>query len=122
MFEHFGISPREHGFKTVGKVSAAFEIVGDDESDHTAEKLKGADVRTDPIMKLLSESGFGVSVVRGAERGDEDLRMTNFAGQWIKYWDGRAAIVDEHLVAGRVRLSHCRRESLAPFSIEHAEV
>jgi hypothetical protein len=38
-------------------------------------------------MKLLSKSGFGVCVVRSAERGDEDLRMTNFAGQWIK-WGG----------------------------------
>src|SRR6266498_2698069 len=28
MFEHFGISPREHGFKTISFVDAAFEIIG----------------------------------------------------------------------------------------------
>jgi hypothetical protein len=59
-------------------------------------------------MKLLRESRFGVGVVRSAKNGDEDVRVADFASQRVNDGNGRAAIVDEHLVARRVSLSHGR--------------
>lgn len=122
VLKHLGISPGERGFEAAGFGDAALEIVRDDKPHHAPEEFEGADVRTDPIAKLLRESRFGVGVVRGAKNGDEDVCVADFAGQRVNDGNGRAAIVDEHFVARRMRLSHGRRKTPPPFAIKHAKV
>src|SRR5262245_8562571 len=122
VFEHLGIGSGERGFIAAGFGDAALEIVRDNQSRDAAEELKGADVRAYPIVKLLREGRLCVSVVGGAEHSDEDVCVTDFAGQRVNDGNGRAAIVDEQLVAWGVRLAHRWRKTMPPFTVENAEV
>ena len=65
--------------------------------------------------KLLRPGRLGIGEVRGAEHGDENLRLADFAGRRIGDPDPLARIVHERLVAGDMVLPHHRRQpSLEP--------
>src|ERR1041385_1633286 len=76
----------------------------------------------DQVGQLLRPGGFGVGVIRRAEHGDEDLRLADFAGERIHDWHRRAAVINEQLVSGGVRLTHSWREPAFEFAVEYTEV
>jgi len=60
-------------------------------------------------------------VVGGAEYGNEELRMTDFPRQPVNDRHGLPGIIDEQLLAGRVRLPHGDRQLADPLSVAFAE-
>jgi len=67
-------------------------------------------------------SGFSKGIVRGAKDGDENLRLAQFAAEWVNDWDGRAAVIDEHFLAGSMRLAERDPQALFPFQVVAAEL
>ena len=56
---------------------AGLEIVADHRLRHAANRGERIDMRADPIGKPLRPARLRVGVVRGAERGDEDVRRSH---------------------------------------------
>jgi hypothetical protein len=54
----------------------------------------------------LRERSLGKGIARGAEDGDEDLRLTDFASSTANDYHGLAGVIDEELFAGTVLLAH----------------
>ena len=92
-----------------GLVDPGLQVVGHDQARHAAEEAEHPDVRADPVRQRLGPGRLGVGEVRGAEHGDEDLRLADLAGVRIDDGDLLAGVVDEDLVAGDVILPHARR-------------
>jgi hypothetical protein len=69
----------------------------------------------------LGAAGLGVGVVGGAERGDEELDLDDFARGRIDEARLLAGIVDEALVAGAMDLPHRQAAALQPAAVEVAE-
>ena len=94
---------------------AGLQVVRHDEARHPAEEAEHADMGADPVGQCLAPRRLGIGQARGAEYGDEDLRLVYDTGRAVDDADLLAGIVDEHLVAGRMVLSHDRRQ--APFEL-----
>src|SRR5262249_46107876 len=73
-------------------------------------------------MNLLRERGFGVGIAGSAEHGDEDLRLMNGAGHRMGERHGGAGVIDEHLLAGEMRLPHREFEPRAPLLVVETEL
>ena|SRR6516164_774081 len=69
-----------------------------------------ADELTDGV---LEERLFAAS----AEHGDKDLRRSDLAGEPVDDRHRLAGIVDKHLVAGHVVLSHRRRQPVLKLAV-----
>jgi hypothetical protein len=67
-------------------------------------------MRANPIRQLLRPGRLCVSQVRGAEHGDENLRLVDLAGGGIDNPDPLARIIDERLVPGDMMLAHHWRQ------------
>ena len=93
-----------------GLVDPGLQIVGHDQARHAAEEAEHADMRADPVRQCLGPGRLGIGEVRGAEHGDEDLRLADLAGVRIDDGDLLAGVVDEDLVAGDMILPHDRRQ------------
>src|SRR5205814_10411602 len=100
---------------------AGTEIVAHHRLRYAADRRKGIDVGGDPIGKPLRPARFRVGVVRRPERGDEDVSGTFRIRYLIEHRHCVAGVIDEQPRSGRVRLTHRRRDGLAPFAIEIAE-
>jgi hypothetical protein len=74
-----------------------------------------------PVRQALAPGGFAVGVVRGAQHGEEDRCLANFAGHRVGDWHRRAGVVDEQLLARGVRLAQADREPDDPPPIVGAE-
>ena len=62
-------------------LDARLEVVWHEDLGHAAEELEGADMGADPVRQLLCPGGLGKGVVGGAEHGNKELRLTDFARQ-----------------------------------------
>jgi hypothetical protein len=72
---------------------AALELIRNERSRSTTEKLDEPDVARDPVRRLLGRRRLGVRVVRCAHHRDEQLDLDAVTGR---------AIDDRQLVAGVV--------------------
>ena len=61
------------GFVAARVGDSAFQVVRDQDLGNPAEKLKSADVGFDPVGQRLGGGCFGIAVIAGAQRGDENL-------------------------------------------------
>jgi adenine-specific DNA-methyltransferase len=86
-----------------------------------AEVLEGAHMAANPVRQALAPGGFAVGVVRGAQDGEEDRRLANFAGHRVGDRHRRAGVVDEQFLARGVRLAQADREPDDPPPIVGAE-
>jgi hypothetical protein len=91
-------------------VDPALEIVGNQQARRPAEKPKHAHMRASPVRQLLRPGRLRIGQVRGAEHGDENLRLTDLPRGGVHDADALAGIVDENLVAGDMVLPHHRRQ------------
>ena len=65
---------------------------------------------------------LGIGEVRGAQHGDEDLRLPDLAGQPVDDHRHRVAgVIDEQLVAAHMGLPHRDRELAFPAPVQLAE-
>src|ERR1700752_2289992 len=88
---------------------------------HTAKGSERVHMRADPIEDPLRPARLCIGVIRGAERGDENVRHAHLPALCIKYRDRDAGKIDEQLLAGHVRLPHRRRYPPPPFAVKVAE-
>src|SRR5258708_40278751 len=74
------------------------------------------------FRSLLRARGFGVGVVRGAQRGDEQLDREHFPGGGVDDRRLLPGVVDEQLGAGPMDLAHRQPPALSPASVDLAEL
>ena len=75
-----------------------------------------------PVLKRLAVGRFGKGVVRGTQHGNKHLGLSHLPRGGTDDGQGRAAVVDEALLACFVRLTHGAGQSAAPFKIAVAEL
>jgi hypothetical protein len=79
-------------------------------------------VGVDPVGERLRPARVREGEARGAEHGDEDLRLADLPGQPVNEdWNAVAGVIDEQPLARRVRLPHRRRQLRLEGSIEFAK-
>src|ERR1700716_3566401 len=75
-----------------------------------------------PRLDKGSPGRLRVGEARSAEPRDEDLRGAPLAGEPVDHdRHAVAGIIDEQLVAGRMRLAHRHRQAAFPAAVELAE-
>jgi hypothetical protein len=77
-------------------------------------------MRADPIRQALGQRRLGVGVAGGAHRRDEDLGRPDLAAAAVDQIDALAGVIDEHALAGRMGLPHCRRQTAFPGAVKLA--
>ena len=100
---------------------ATAQIVGHQDLCGAAEKSKTAGVRAQPVGQFLRPGGFGEGVAGGAQHGDEDLCLANFAGLPVDDWHRLAGIVDEQLFTCTMFLAHDHVDLGGPEPVVLAE-
>jgi hypothetical protein len=122
MRRHPGISPVMAGSEKQALVTPDFRLPNKTIAGcRTAEKGEAALIRPDPVGQYLRERRFGVRVARRAKGCDEHFAGAHLARRGVDDIDRRARVVDEHLLAGHVRLLHRRRQLAFPRSIKFGE-
>jgi hypothetical protein len=77
-------------------------------------------MRTNPVGQCLRPARLGVGVAGGAHHRDEDLGLPDLAAAAVDQLHRLPGIVDEHALAGAMRLPHRRRQPTLPSAIELA--
>ena len=121
MRRHLAVGAVELGIVERGLVDGGFEIIRHQQPRNALEELEHAHMSADPIGQRLRPARRGEGVVRGAEHGDEDLRLADLAGFAIDDRHGLAGVVDEGLVAGDMVLPHGGRQAMLEVAVELAE-
>jgi hypothetical protein len=106
---------------TAGRGDPSLEVIADDLPGHPGEAGKCANMAADPVRERLRPAGLSVSEVGGAQHRDKHLRPPELAGGIIHHLRRLPGIVDEHPLAGRVRLAHGWRQAAAPIAREVAK-
>ena len=121
MGRHAGVSSVDLGIVQAGLDDAGLEIIRHDLRRYAAEIGEGAAMRADPVGQRLRPGRLGVGVARGAQGGDEDLGRADLSGKAVDHLHRGAGVIDEHLLAGDVGLTHGRVEPATPIPVEIAE-
>ena len=79
-------------------------------------------MRADPVGQRLRPGRLGVGVAGSAQGGDEDLGRADLTGKAVDHLHRGAGIIDEHLLAGDISLTHGRGEFALPGAVERAEL
>src|SRR5207245_149687 len=105
-----------------GDDDAALELIGHDGLGDAAKELECPLVAGDPVRDLLRARGFGVGVVRGAQRGDEEFDRDHLAGGGVDDRRPLPGVVDEQLGAGAMDLAHRQAPAPEPAAIALTEL
>ena len=122
MRRHLGVGAVDLRIVETGLDDGGLGIVRHEQMRNAADRLEGMDMGVDPVGQRLRPARMRESEARRAEHGDEDLRLTDFAGQPVD--DDRhpvARVIDEQPLAGRMRLPHRRRQLRFKAAIEFAK-
>jgi len=111
----------DFGLVETGGGDAALQVVGNQEGWDAAQMFEGTDVAADPVGQALAPGGLAVGVVGGAQDGDEDGRLADFAGHRVDDGHGRPGVVDEQLLARGMGLAQAHREAADPVPVVVAE-
>jgi len=95
----------------------SLKVVRDPKTRNRAEELQHPDVGADPVRQRLRPRRFRIRVFRGAQRRDENLGGEDLTTVRVDHRHGVAAVVDEHLLAGAVHLTHRAGERSAVFAV-----
>lgn len=119
---HLLVRSLDLGIVPARRRHAALELVGHRERGSPAEELEGADVALNEVDALLRPRRLRICVVRRAKHSDEELHLRHLAGLLVD--DGRLLprVVDEHLFASDVRLTHRQPSTIEPAAIVLAEL
>lgn len=109
------------GVVEAGGGDATLQVVGDQQRGDAAQMFESADVAADPVGQALAPGGFAVGVVGGAQHGDEDGGLADFAGHRVDDGHGRPGVVDEQLLAWGMGLAQAHREAADPVPVVVAE-
>ena len=108
MRRHRAVGAVDLGVVEGGLVDPALQIVGNQQLRRAAEEAEHAHMRAGPVRQRLRPGRLGIGEVRGAEHGDENLRLADLSRRRIGDPDPLARIVDERLLPGDVVLAHHR--------------
>jgi len=109
------------GVVSVGVLDQGASLVGHDQTRHTAQELKGADLGANPVGGGLARRGTGKGVVRRPQRGHEDLRRTDLARGRIDDGHGLTGVVHKQLLTGHMALAHRALEALREQAVFDAK-
>lgn len=122
MRRHVGIAAVDLRIVEAGLDHGDLGVVRHQQRRHAADRFEGADVAADPVGEPLRPGRLRVGEAGSAEHRDEDLRGAPLAGEPVDHHrDAVAGIIDEELVAGRMRLAHRHRQAAFPGAVELAE-
>lgn len=122
MRRHVSVAAVDLRIVEAGLDHRALGVVRHQQRRRAVDRLEGADMAVDPIGEPLRPGRLRVGEARSAEHRDEDLRGAPLAGEPVDHHGHAVAcIVNEQLVAGRVRLAHCHRQTAFPATVELAE-
>ncbi|MGY3695420.1 hypothetical protein ACVIGA_005500 [Bradyrhizobium sp. USDA 3240] len=122
MRRHIGVAAVDLRIVEAGLDHRDLGVVRHQQCRHAADRLEGADVPADPVGEALRPGRLRVGDARCAEHRDENLRGAPLAGEPVDHHRHAVArIVDEQLLAGRVRLAHRHRQPAFPGPVELAE-
>jgi len=122
MRRHVGIGAVDLGIVETGLDDGGLGIVRYQQMRNTADRLQGADMGVDPVGERLRPARMREREARRAQHGDEDLRVPDFASQPVDHdRHAIARVIDEQPLAGRMRLSHRRRQLRFKAAIEFAK-
>ncbi|MFO0613021.1 MAG: hypothetical protein U0414_10555 [Polyangiaceae bacterium] len=100
----------------------ALQLVGDDRARHAAERLERTHVARAEVGDRLRVRRLDERVVGRTEHRDEQLDLDDLATLRVDVVRLLAGVVDEHLVAADMRLSHRRRPTREPLAVDTAEL
>jgi hypothetical protein len=119
---HVGIGTVDLRIVKAGLDDRDLRVVRHQQTRHAAYRLEGMHMCADPVGEPLRPGRFRIGEVRGPEHCDEDLRLADFTGEPIHHnRNAVAGVVDEQLLAGRMRLTHCHRQPAFPGPVEFTE-
>lgn len=75
-------------------------------------------MRTDPVRQPLAPTGFGISVIGGAQHRDEHVSPSFLSGCPLENRHGVASVVHEQLFASDMGLAHRRADPSGPLDVE----
>src|SRR5262249_2061920 len=106
MVRHLRISTIDIRLVEAGFGDTRFQIVADNNRRDTAKVAEGARVRADPIGERLRPGRFRVCQRRSTEHSDKQFGRQDLAGDRNDDLQLRAGVIDEHPLAGDMRLAH----------------
>jgi len=118
---HVAVRRVEFGIVEAGGGDAALQVVRDQQCRDTAQAFERSNMTANPVGQALAPRRFAVGIVGRAEHGNEDRRLPNFTRHRISHRHRRAGVVDEQLLARRMRLAQADREPTDPLPIMGAE-
>ena len=122
MRRHLGVGPIDLGVVETGLDDGRLGIIRHQQMWNAADCREGMDMGVDPVGKRLRPARMRKSEARRAEHRDKDLHLVDFAGQPINNdRNPIAGVIDEQTLAGRVRVSHRRRQLRFKAAIELAK-
>jgi len=122
MRRHIGVAAVDLRIVEAGLDHRDLGVVRHQQRRHAADRLEGADMAADPVGEPLRPGRLRIGEARCAEHRDEDLRGAPLAAEPVDHHRHAVArIVDEQLVAGRVRLAHRHRQPAFPAAVQLAE-
>jgi len=99
-----------------------FGVVRHQQPRRAAEEGEGLHVAIDPVGELLAPGGAGEGQAGGTQHPDEDVRRLCLAAAAVDdHRHGVAGVVDEELVAAKMRLAHRHRQAGFPAAVELAK-
>ena len=121
MFRHLLIRTIDVRLVEAGLGDARFQIVADDHRRHAVKVIESTRMRADPIEERLRPGCLRVGERGSTKHCHEQLGRENLTSRLINELQLRAGVIDEHALAGDVRLSHRRRDALFPFPVKVAK-
>ena len=122
MIGQIQISGIDIGLIKAGLFDTGFQIIGNQYLGHAAQKGKSACAGADPVGKCLCPGGFSIAIIRSAEHRHKYLSIAHFGTLKIVYANGHAGIVNKHLFASHVVLSHDCVDGLCPAAVQFTKL
>ena len=119
---HLAVRSVQNRVVEVGLVHPGPQVVWHEDLGAAADEGERAHMRANPVLKLLRPRGLGERVAARPEHRHEDLRFPDLARSRVNHPDGRAAVIDEHLLASAVLLPHHKIAPAPPLEIGRAHV
>jgi hypothetical protein len=111
----------EHHIMQAGLQHRRLQVVRDDPSGHTAERVERPPMAGDPGADLLVEHHLGVLVAAVSQRHHEDPGPSGLPGPWVQQRPGAAEVDLRLLARPRVDAHHRTRRVRAQLAHEAAD-
>jgi hypothetical protein len=112
---HLLVGAVDRRLVSVGLGHPRLEVVADDDGRDPAQEGEERHMAGDPVGEPLAGPGLRIDIGGRAHGGDEQLHRLGHAGRRIDDIQRVTGVVDEHLLAGDMPLTHGRRDPPLPL-------